>query len=74
MRIAVIADTHIPRGSRRLPDACVQQIRAADLVLHAGDLVSAGFLEELAALGPPVEAVLREHGRARGLGLLPRVS
>ena len=57
MRIAVIADTHLPRGSRRLPDACVQQIRAADLVLHAGDLVSAGFLEELRRIGPPVEAV-----------------
>jgi putative phosphoesterase len=32
-------------------------LRAADLILHAGDLVSVSFLEELAALGPPVEAV-----------------
>ena len=31
----------------------------ADLVLHAGDFVSAAFLEELRALGPPVEGV---HG------------
>jgi uncharacterized protein len=35
----------------------VERLRAADLVLHAGDLVSTAFLEELRALGPPVEAV-----------------
>ena len=34
-------------------------LRAADLVLHAGDFVSVAFLEELRALGPPVEGV---HG------------
>jgi putative phosphoesterase len=59
MRIVAIADTHMPRGARRLPEACVEAIRSADLVLHAGDLVSAGFLEELGGLGPPVKAV---HG------------
>jgi putative phosphoesterase len=42
-----------------LPDACVTLVRGADLVLHAGDFVSSGFLEELRAIGPPVEAV---HG------------
>ena|SRR5438552_2116112 len=57
MRIAVVADTHIPRGSRRLPDACVERLRAAELVLHAGDLTGAEFLGELRALGPPVAAV-----------------
>ena len=57
--VAVIADTHLPRGARRLPDACVERLRAADLVLHAGDFVSAAFLRELEALGPPVAGV---HG------------
>jgi putative phosphoesterase len=42
-----------------LPDACVTLVRGSDLVLHAGDFVSSGFLEELRAIGPPVEAV---HG------------
>ena len=42
-----------------LPDACVKLVRGADLVLHAGDFVSSGFLEELRAIGPPVEGV---HG------------
>jgi putative phosphoesterase len=58
-RVAVIADTHLPRGTRALPDECTRLLKGADLVLHAGDFVSAAFLEELRALGPPVEAV---HG------------
>jgi uncharacterized protein len=37
----------------------VKLLRGADLVLHGGDFVSAAFLEELRALGPPVGAV---HG------------
>ena len=55
MRIAVIADTHLPRGMRRLP---VEHLRDADLILHAGDLSTAAVLDELEAIGPPVAAVL----------------
>ena len=40
-----------------LPSRCVELCRAADLILHAGDLVSVAFLRDLRALGPPVEAV-----------------
>jgi hypothetical protein len=58
VRIAIVADTHLPRGTRRLPDRCVAELRAADLILHAGDLVTVAVLEELEALGPPVRAVL----------------
>jgi putative phosphoesterase len=59
MLIAVISDTHLPRGVRRLPDGCVERIAAADLLLHAGDFVTVGVLRELEAIGPPVAAV---HG------------
>ncbi len=59
MNVAVIADTHLPRGARRLPEECVRRLRAADLILHAGDHSSSASLDELRALGPPVEAV---HG------------
>jgi len=55
--VAVIADTHLPRGARRLPEACLERLRSADHVLHAGDFTSAAFLGELASLGPPVTAV-----------------
>jgi putative phosphoesterase len=59
LKVAVVSDTHLPRGARRLPDACVEALRSADLVLHAGDVVTAAALAELEALGPPVVAV---HG------------
>ena len=57
MRLAIIADTHLPRGARQLPEACVARLRAAQLILHAGDLRTLAVLEWLEALGPPVAAV-----------------
>ncbi len=57
MDLAIIADTHLPRGRRRLPDECVQRMRAADAILHAGDLMELEVLEFLQSLGPPVHAV-----------------
>ena len=54
--LALVGDTHLPRGSRRLPDACVELRREASLVLHLGDFTAASVLEELRELGP-VEAV-----------------
>jgi uncharacterized protein len=59
MRLAIISDTHLPRGGRALPEACIARLRAADVIMHAGDLVEASALAELEALGPPVYAV---HG------------
>jgi uncharacterized protein len=61
--VAIISDTHLPRGDRTLPQACVERLRAADAILHAGDFVAAGVLEQLRALGPPVHAV---HGNVDG--------
>ena len=59
MLIAVISDTHMPRGTRRLPDSCVTRLGEADLILHAGDVSTATTLAELELIGPPVLAV---HG------------
>jgi uncharacterized protein len=64
--IAVISDTHMPRGARRLPDACVERLRAADLILHAGDVTGAAVFDELCALGPSIHAV---HGNMDDLEL-----
>jgi uncharacterized protein len=55
--VAVISDTHLPRGARRLPEACLQHVRRADLILHLGDFSTLAVLEELEALGPPLQAV-----------------
>jgi putative phosphoesterase len=55
--LAVISDTHLPRGARRLPDACVERLRGADAILHAGDFMELEVLTYLQGLGPPVHAV-----------------
>jgi putative phosphoesterase len=68
--VAVIADTHMPRGGRRLPGACVERLRAADLILHAGDVVAESVFDELEALGPPVRAV---HGNMDEAALRERL-
>jgi putative phosphoesterase len=54
MEIAIIADTHMPRGTRRLPEACVERLRSADLIIHAGDLMELSVLRELESYGPVV--------------------
>jgi putative phosphoesterase len=59
MLIAVISDTHLPRGARRLPEVCIERIAAADLLLHAGDFSTLEVLRELEAIGPPLAGV---HG------------
>jgi putative phosphoesterase len=71
-RVAVIADTHLPRGARRLPDRCVERLRVADLILHAGDFVSVAFLDELAGLGPPVRGVYGNMDEAALRETLPK--
>lgn len=69
MRIAVISDTHMPRGGRRLPARCVEELRNAELILHAGDVVTWSVLEELERLAP-VEAV---HGNMDERELVERL-
>jgi uncharacterized protein len=71
MLISVIADTHLPRGARRLPDACRERIAAADLLLHAGDFVTVEVLRELEAIGPPVVGVHGNVDSAELRRLLP---
>jgi putative phosphoesterase len=71
MLIAVISDTHLPRGTRSLPDECVRRIAAADLLLHAGDFSSLDVLRALEAIGPPLAAVHGNVDSAEVRRLLP---
>lgn len=70
--LAVLADTHLltsPRPRGRLPDSIWPHLRAADAILHAGDLLDAGVLAMLAEYAP-VHAVLGNNDRAL-VGQLP---
>ncbi len=71
MRIAVLADTHLDDDvAGRLGRRVLAEMGAADVVLHAGDLVTERAHGQLAALsGGPFHAVLGNNDR--GLDRLP---
>jgi putative phosphoesterase len=71
LKLAIVSDTHLPKGRRALPAACVERLRTADLVLHAGDFQTVEVLRELEALGPPVAAVHGNVDTAELRALLP---
>jgi uncharacterized protein len=60
----------MPRGRRRLPAECLRRLEEAELILHAGDFVTAAVLEELRQL-TPVEAVVGNMDHAELRALLP---
>jgi uncharacterized protein len=52
MKVVVLADTHAPRRWRGCPTAVAAHLHGADLILHAGDVCTAGVLHELSAFAP----------------------
>lgn len=70
MRAVVLADTHVrDGGSSRLTERAWDQIRGADVILHAGDVTGPALLDELRAVAP-VHAVLGNNDVALA-GVLP---
>ena len=47
MRLLLLADTHVPRRARDLPDQVWAAVDAADVVVHAGDWVDVALLDTL---------------------------
>lgn len=70
MSIAILGDTHMPKGSRELPETCIQALRAAEVIVHTGDFSAASILVMLEAIGPPVIAV---HGNVDEPALVERL-
>jgi uncharacterized protein len=62
VEIAIVSDTHLPRGLRRLPEGCLERLRAADVIVHAGDLSTLAVLEQLRSYG----RVVAVHGNVDG--------
>jgi uncharacterized protein len=73
MRLGIVSDTHLPRGSRAIPVDCLERLAAADAILHAGDLIELSVLEQLQAIGPPVHAVRGNVDSAELQARLPLV-
>lgn len=49
----------MPKGARALPAECIERIRQAEALIHAGDFYAASVLAELRSLCPVVHSV---HG------------
>jgi putative phosphoesterase len=65
-RVLVVSDTHLRRGQEsRLADLIAAELDAADLIVHAGDVVDESVLEMLAQHAP-LHAVRgnNDHGLA----------
>jgi putative phosphoesterase len=45
--LLLLADTHIPARAKRLPDAVLRAVDAADIVVHAGDWIDVATLDLL---------------------------
>jgi putative phosphoesterase len=81
MRLLLISDTHLPVRAKKLPAPVWDAVDDADVVIHAGDWVSVGLLDELESRaarligcwgnndGPALRARLPEVARATLDGL-----
>jgi putative phosphoesterase len=49
MRLLLLADTHIPKRARDLPPQVWQEVEQCDVVVHAGDWVDVGLLDQVSA-------------------------
>jgi putative phosphoesterase len=52
LRIGLLSDTHIPDSRPTLWPEVLEQFQGVDLILHAGDIVSARVLDELEQVAP----------------------
>jgi len=52
MRIIVTADTHLTKTRKPLPERIVKELPGADMIIHAGDWISADIYHELKRYAP----------------------
>jgi putative phosphoesterase len=77
MRIGIVADTHMPRSAKKLPDALVKGLQGVHSILHLGDWTSLNVAEWLEQIAPvdgvagnnDGEAVAARFGRKKVLEL-----
>jgi putative phosphoesterase len=81
VQLLLIADTHVPRRARTLPDPVWAAVESADVVVHAGDWVDVAVLDAVEARakrlvgvfgnndGPAIRARLPEVARVELEGI-----
>jgi uncharacterized protein len=73
-RLLLLADTHVPKRARRLPDAVWDAVASADVVVHAGDWVEPALLEELERRSRRLVGVFGNNDGAELRRRLPEVA
>jgi putative phosphoesterase len=70
VQLLLIADTHVPRRARTLPEAVWAAVDTADVVVHAGDWVDVALVVELEARAKRLVGV---HGNNDGAAIRSRL-
>lgn len=73
-RMLLLADTHVPKRARRLPDAVLRAVEEADVVVHAGDWVDAATLDLLEARARVLHGVWGNNDGSELRARLPEVA
>ena len=74
MELLLLADTHVPVRARDLPPAVWDAVDRADVVVHAGDWVSADLLDRLEARSRRLLACFGNNDGAALRARLPEVA
>jgi len=62
VRVVTLADTHAPRRWKSCPAPVAEQLRRADVILHAGDVCTAAVLDELSQYAPVLAVIGNNDG------------
>jgi putative phosphoesterase len=74
LRLLLLADTHVPKRARDLPDQVWAEVDRADVVLHAGDWVDLSLLDALAARARRLVGVVGNNDGPALRARLPEVA
>jgi putative phosphoesterase len=71
VKLLLLADTHVPKRARDLPQQVWDEVAQADVVAHAGDWVDVALLKDLEAKAHRLVACWGNNDGARLRTLLP---
>jgi len=74
LRVVLVADTHLPKRARALPDRLWRDVESADVVVHAGDWVEELLLDELEERSSRVVGVYSNNDGPELRSRLPEVA
>ncbi len=74
LTVTLLADTHLPKRARALPQEVWAAVESADVVFHAGDWVEASLLDELTARSSRLVACYGNNDGAELRSRLPLVA